>query len=52
MKKRMGVSRTTAKSKLELFVTKGFILDFALVIDTPLKETLLMIQASSSKTYF
>ena len=64
MKKSRGVSRTIAKSKLELFVikvngwkplnfvTKSSILDFAVVPDTPLKETLLIIRASSSKTYF
>ena len=64
MKKSRGVSRTTAKSKLELFVTKvngwkplnfvtkSSILDFAVVPDTSLKETLLIIRASSSKTYF
>ena len=64
MKKSRGVSMTTAKSKLELFVpkvngwksstftTKSAILDFAVVPDKSLKGTLLVIQDSSSKTYF
>ena len=62
--KSRGVSRTTAKSKLELFVievncwkpltfvTKSSILDFAVVPDTSLKGTLLITRASSLKTYF
>ena len=65
MKKSRAVSRTTAKSKLELFVTKvnngwkpltfvtkSSILELPVVPDTSLKGTLLIIRASSSKTYF
>ena len=62
--KSRSVSRTTAKSRLEVFVTKvngwklltfvrkSSILDFAVVPDTSLKGTLLMIRASSLKTNF
>ena len=62
--KSRGVSRTTAKYKLELFVTKvnGWkpltfvtkrsILNFTVVPDTSLKGALLIIRASSSKTNF
>ena len=64
MKKSIVESKTTAKSKLELFVTKAncwkpltfatksSILDFAVVPDRSLKGTLLIILDSSSKTYF
>ena len=64
MKKSIVESRTTAKSKLELFVTKtncwkpltfvtkSSILDFAVVPNRSLKGTLLIIQNSSSKNIF
>ena len=63
MKKSRGVSRTTAKSKFEIFVTKrngwkpltfvtkSSILDFAVVPDTSLEGVLLIIRAYSSETY-
>ena len=60
MKKSRGVSRTTAKSKLEpfvttkvngwkplTFVTKSTILDFGVFPDTSLKGTILIIRVSS-----
>ena len=59
MKKSRGVSRTTAKSKLEpfvtkfngwkplTFVTKSTILDFGVFPDTSLKGAILIIRVSS-----
>ena len=64
IKKSKSVSRTNAKSMLEHFVTKincgkpltfvtrSTILDFVVFPDTALIGVLLIIKASSSKTYF
>ena len=49
MKKSRGVSKTTAKSKLGLFVTN--VNGWKVVPDMSLKGTLLIIRVSSSKSY-